>query len=59
MKAYKKVEKELIASGDPDVAVFFADKAKETQQMTQEIQEAMQAIRMAETQICTGEGGGT
>ena len=56
IKAYKKVEKELIASGDPDVATFFADKAGETTRMTQEIQEAMQAIRVAEQGLCTGEG---
>ena len=52
IKAYKKVEKDLIKEGESDVAVFFSDKAKETQRLILSIQEAQAAIRAVEAGMC-------
>jgi len=51
-KAYKGVEKDLIKEGEPDVAVFFGDKATQTKLLIREIQEAQGLIRNAEAGLC-------
>ena len=52
VKSLKKVEQKLIKDGDADVAVFFTEKAKETQVMSMEIQQAVRAIRAVEAGLC-------
>ena len=47
LEKLRSVVRDCLEKHLDDSAVFFADKAKETQQMTQEIQEAMQAIRIS------------